>query len=548
MSTALHQDRQDVASNDAVGLGEATAEFADGRAIRRLSAGAALALGRRQAWYDLKTGIPLAFGDLASVLLAVAVARITVGSNATVNAPAFAIGIGCLTVFLQHIKKLYPACGTEHAIEFRSIVENACVIAAFSAVALLLSRGASFAIVQFWTVFSTLLFLGLALVRPLVRRLLADCDWWTQPVVILGNGRDSRVLHDRLERTRHEGLRPVGIIFDPSPVWEGGPGENSGQDSGSESELNEEPGRIRRIHEAEGLRGPRSPRTRAVVGTWLGPVSELESILLGVGSSRLVVTGDREDYHAFQGIPHVTFPTSLKHHPTRQVRLAERDHFIELHSFSGLTSPGALTIKRGMDLLLILGSVVFWFPVMVAIAVLIKIQDPGPIFFRQRRVGRFGKPFYAIKFRSMVCDAERKLGEYLDEHPEMRREWERTHKLRKDPRVTKIGAFLRKTSLDEIPQLINVLKGEMSLVGPRPIIDGTDYDEEYIKNHPEVFELYRLVRPGITGLWQVSGRNSTAYIQRVMLDRFYLHNWSITFDIYILWRTIKTALLREGAC
>ena len=113
--------------------------------------------------------------------------------------------------------------------------------------------------------------------------------------------------------------------------------------------------------------------------------------------------------------------------------------------------------------------------------------------------------------------------------------------------MTWIGNFLRKSSLDELPQLINVLRGDMSLVGPRPIIDCGDYDREYIQGHPEVFELYQYVRPGITGLWQVSGRNSTSYEQRIHLDRTYLHNWSVMMDVFILWRTIKTAIFREGA-
>ncbi len=130
----------------------------------------------------------------------------------------------------------------------------------------------------------------------------------------------------------------------------------------------------------------------------------------------------------------------------------------------------------------------------------------------------------------------------------MKAEWVATHKLKKDPRITRIGDFLRKSSLDELPQLWNVFVGEMSLVGPRPIIDCSDYDREYIEEHPKVFEMYQMVRPGITGLWQVSGRNATSYRQRIYFDRIYLHNWTIGMDIFILWRTIKTALFREGAC
>ena len=240
-------------------------------------------------------------------------------------------------------------------------------------------------------------------------------------------------------------------------------------------------------------------------------------------------------------------PTDLGHHPVEKSRLEENDGCIELHCRINVTNPISLASKRAMDLILVIGTLPVWLPLVVGIGICIKYFDRGPAFYRQARVGRFRTPFQAIKFRSMVHNADQKLKAYLAAHPECKAEWEATHKLKNDPRITKIGDFLRKTSLDELPQLINVLKGEMSLVGPRPIIDCSDYDLEYIQNHPEVFELYQMVRPGITGLWQISGRNSLPYKQRIYLDRFYLHNWSVTLDIFILWKTLKTALFREGA-
>ena len=141
----------------------------------------------------------------------------------------------------------------------------------------------------------------------------------------------------------------------------------------------------------------------------------------------------------------------------------------------------------------------------------------------------------------MVCDADAVLQTYLAANPQARAEWERDHKLKRDPRVTWIGRLLRQTSLDELPQLWNVLRGEMSLVGPRPIVD----DE--IRKYGDVFLEYTRVLPGITGLWQVSGRNNTTYDERVSLDAFYVGNWSVWLDLYILFRTIRVVLLREGA-
>tara|TARA_B100001287_G_C22299630_1_gene352196 strand:- start:145 stop:573 length:429 start_codon:yes stop_codon:yes gene_type:complete len=141
----------------------------------------------------------------------------------------------------------------------------------------------------------------------------------------------------------------------------------------------------------------------------------------------------------------------------------------------------------------------------------------------------------------MVIDADKVLKVYLESNPQMNEEWIKTQKIKNDPRITFIGNFLRKTSLDELPQLLNVILGHMSLVGPRPIV------KNEIEKYGEVYNLYKSVRPGITGLWQISGRNNTTYEERVNFDKEYIENWSFSFDIYILFRTIKVVLFREGA-
>jgi len=178
---------------------------------------------------------------------------------------------------------------------------------------------------------------------------------------------------------------------------------------------------------------------------------------------------------------------------------------------------------------------------MSVLAVMVKASSPGPICFSQQRIGFRGGRFSAFKFRSMVTDADERLKHYLATNPAGRAEWEADHKLRNDPRVTRFGRFLRKTSLDELPQLWNVLRGEMSLVGPRPIV------EAEISKYNDRFELYTKVMPGITGLWQVSGRNDTTYDERVEFDAFYTRNWSPWLDLFILARTVKVVLFREGA-
>jgi len=200
-----------------------------------------------------------------------------------------------------------------------------------------------------------------------------------------------------------------------------------------------------------------------------------------------------------------------------------------------------LLLKRLLDLSLIALSACVMLPLWIAIALAIMLDSPGsPIYF-QKRVGRNNTRFWVCKFRTMVRNADALLQESLRENKDLRRAWEQDHKLKHDPRITRVGALLRKTSLDELPQLWNVLKGEMSLVGPRPIV------EKEIEKYGTVFEDYLRVRPGLTGLWQISGRNDTSYEERVRLDQYYVSNWSVWFDIWILAKTLPVVLFGRGA-
>jgi Undecaprenyl-phosphate galactose phosphotransferase WbaP len=197
--------------------------------------------------------------------------------------------------------------------------------------------------------------------------------------------------------------------------------------------------------------------------------------------------------------------------------------------------------KRLIEMTLIVLSAPILIPLFAAIMLLIKMNSPGPMFYKHRRIGLDGKEIGIWKFRTMVHDAEIALQERLQKNPALQQEWEENFKLKDDPRITLIGRFLRRTSLDELPQIWNVLKGEMSLVGPRPIV------EEEIPLYGENFEIYKQVLPGITGLWQVSGRNDLPYPERVRLDVYYIQNWSLWLDMQILAHTIPVALLARGA-
>jgi Undecaprenyl-phosphate galactose phosphotransferase WbaP len=194
-----------------------------------------------------------------------------------------------------------------------------------------------------------------------------------------------------------------------------------------------------------------------------------------------------------------------------------------------------------MDLLFVITAGLILMPLFLLIALLVRISSPGPVLYGHKRLGKDGRHFTAYKFRSMVSDSGEKLSALLESDSGLREEWELNHKLRNDPRVTKIGKFLRRTSFDEFPQLINILKGEMSLVGPRPIVD------EEVEKYGEDFNRIFSVLPGLTGLWQVSGRSDTDYAERVSFDTYYLQSWSVWLDIWVLFKTISVVIKGKGA-
>lgn len=197
-------------------------------------------------------------------------------------------------------------------------------------------------------------------------------------------------------------------------------------------------------------------------------------------------------------------------------------------------------IKRVIDILGSIILIILLSPLLIFLLFLIK-KDGGKAIYSHTRIGRNGREFKCLKFRSMVINSQEVLKQLLESNSDAKEEWEKDFKLKNDPRVTKIGHFIRRTSLDELPQLFNVLKGDMSLVGPRPIVS-----EELIR-YGDSANYYLMVKPGMTGLWQVSGRNDIDYNIRVNLDSYYVQHWSLWFDIVILFKTIKVVLNKSGA-
>ncbi|WP_348820490.1 sugar transferase [Fontimonas sp. SYSU GA230001] len=198
------------------------------------------------------------------------------------------------------------------------------------------------------------------------------------------------------------------------------------------------------------------------------------------------------------------------------------------------------TAKRALDVVGAVGLAVALCPLIAVVCAVLLFQN-GPVLFSHTRIGQGGQRFKVYKFRTMVPDAQQVLETLLAECPERLAEWERDQKLKDDPRVTRIGEFLRRTSMDELPQLINVLRGEMSLVGPRPIVDAELPRYGTAKAH------YLALKPGLTGLWQVSGRNDIEYSRRVAMDRYYAQHASVWLDLGILLRTVQVVIGRRGA-
>ncbi|MGH1480279.1 MAG: undecaprenyl-phosphate galactose phosphotransferase WbaP [Geminicoccales bacterium] len=213
---------------------------------------------------------------------------------------------------------------------------------------------------------------------------------------------------------------------------------------------------------------------------------------------------------------------------------------LALRLYNSLSRPWPRRIKRCFDLAVGCLLLLFSAPLFALIGWRLA-RKGGPVFFGHIRIGKGGRRFKCLKFRTMVPDADRVLDDHLDAHPEFKEEWETHHKLRHDPRITRMGKWLRRTSLDELPQLINVIKGEMSLVGPRPVV--ADELDRYGDN----LVYYVESKPGLTGLWQVSGRSDVTYRQRVHLDSWYVRNWSLWCDLVILIKTPKAVLKGFGA-
>ncbi|MBO1909459.1 sugar transferase [Microvirga sp. 3-52] len=204
-------------------------------------------------------------------------------------------------------------------------------------------------------------------------------------------------------------------------------------------------------------------------------------------------------------------------------------------------SPLGGSVKRAFDISFALTAAIIFLPLILLTALAIRISSGRPVLYRHKRVGFRGKEFECLKFRTMVTNGDSALLRHFQLYPEARKEWDDTRKLSNDPRVSQLGRVLRKTSLDELPQLLNILRGDMSLVGPRPVV------RDELRRYGGAVSCYLRARPGLTGPWQVNGRSDTTYFERVTLDTHYVNNWSLFYDFWIIIRTVPAVVLVKGS-
>ena len=460
--------------------------------------------------------LPMFLGDMAAVLLAGLIAW-------AVTLPLVHLPPGdVLTVLLtlcvpiaagNMLTGLYPGAALNPAVEFRQLSRVAAISLLGTAVLAGLGRLAPGWILML-AVVAPLQFFMAPMARAAVRAACRRRSWWGYPTIVFGSGDAAATVVRNLLRHPQYGLRPV-LILD--------------RDGDADPAV-------------AGLGVPTLGRPR-MASRVAKRFNIRHAIIVLPDWSRPDATRILERYT--RGIRHVTVTSAISPFAPG-LPLLWRDTR-DLAGVAGtevrnrLLVPTPRLIKRSMDLTLTIAGGAALLPLLAAIAVMVKLTSRGPVFFGHTRIGYRGQRFTAWKFRSMRTDGAAVLARHLASDPAAAAEWARDHKLKDDPRVTRIGAILRKASLDELPQLWNVVRGQMSLVGPRPIVD----DE--VAKYGKYYAVYKSVRPGITGLWQVSGRNDTTYDERLQYDEFYARNWSPWLDMHILARTVAALCATRGA-
>ena len=403
---------------------------------------------------------------------------------------------------------LYPLVAMSPAQELRRILVGSTVVYGVVAGTRILQGGdARYLLIRLVVTWGmTIAFVVFS--RALVRHACAQYSWWGIPTILFGSGTSARSTFRFLKRNARIGLKVVAV-FDEDPVnW-------------------------------PEFEAQRLPYGSIQEGLAFAETSGIDHAIIAISGAKGKTLQDilRYEMHGFKNllvVPDLSNISSLWVEP-RDIGGA-----LALHVSQALRHPASIFVKRSIDIAVSLAGGLLLLPLFLGLCLAVRLSSPGPIFYGHARIGRNNSAFKVWKFRSMYPNGDAILRKCLED-PALKEEWTLTQKFKKDPRVTPLGRLMRKTSLDELPQLWNVLTGDMSLVGPRPIITSE------IARYGADFQAYAAVRPGITGLWQISGRNNTSYEERVQFDEYYVRNWSVFLDLYITLRTVKTVLAAEGA-
>jgi len=416
------------------------------------------------------------------------------------------VPISMLMVIKFSLQQLYPATGLGVVEEFhRLTISISLIFIVVSTLLLVLKEGAvisRFIFVLFWLTSM----MTIPALRLVIRHVMTRLELWGEPVAIIGALEPARRLYEQFRQDPKIGLRPVIILTPEKDGWDGT--LKMPVDSMDRLEIFRQQNHVR------------------VAAVLYDDLSEVEAIC-----NRYRDTFERI----------ALFDSNGNHFFFNKMQVQQYGGLISLEVRHSLLDPWAQTFKRVIDVVITgLALMVIW-PFFVIGAGLIYLDSPGSIFYQQVRIGKKGKRFTLFKLRTMHLNADDVLSSTLEKDAALKKEWDKYQKLNKDPRITRVGKLLRRFSIDELAQLWNVLRGEMSLVGPRPILPNQQqlYGENY--------QHYVRVLPGISGLWQISGRNQTTFSRRAELDMEYVMSWSVWLDIYVMVRTVWVVLKRNGA-
>lgn len=448
------------------------------------------------------SGVTLGFFDALIVMLCIGAAFFLVNwiDHSLINFRSFVTYSIYLPMIIVvfYVSNLYPGILMAPAEEVKRFA--LCSFLSFMGIAMSVGVETD----ERWPISIALMIAGvfaticLPLGREVSRHIFSKQSWWGVPAVIYTDGNKAKAIIDRLKKRADLGYRPAIII----------------DSTATESYFYEDI--------------PVFP-----------PTESIHSIIKNFNIKVAIIceyTGNMDKVMSMY-----RYTIMIPQVQNSFTALRDFGGILGYSSTHNLTKQSSLLVKRIIDIAILLVMSPLVVPVVIVVSIIVKISSPGPIFYGHRRVGKDGKEFKCWKFRSMVINADKMLDKILAEHPEMREEWERDRKFTNDPRVTKIGKVLRKTSIDELPQLWNVFVGEMSFIGPRPVT------EPELKKYGDKTSLILSVLPGLSGMWQISGRSATGYEERINLDSYYIQNWSVWLDLWIILKTVWVVLKGKGA-